>query len=70
MHFKIFYYFQVFDFLFALPNPRKRYVPKCKSQTSRSSAYDLLVEMVKGSPNNYIQLHEKLLSQHKPGKFF
>jgi hypothetical protein len=37
---------------------------------SRSSAYDLLVEMVKGSPNNYIQLHEKLLAQHKPGKFF
>jgi hypothetical protein len=66
---KYFIAFQVFDFLFALPNPRKRYVPKCKSQLSRSSAYDLLVEMVKGCPDNYRLLHEKLLAQHKPGKF-
>ncbi|KAG8236171.1 hypothetical protein J437_LFUL013437, partial [Ladona fulva] len=60
---------QVFDYLFALPNPRKRHVPKCKSRLSRSSAYDLLVEMVKGSPENYRLLHEKLLSQHQPGNF-
>ncbi|CAG2061053.1 unnamed protein product, partial [Timema podura] len=58
---------QVFNFLFALPNPRKRHVPKCKSQLSRSSTYDLLVELVKGAPENYNHLHEKLLSQHKPG---
>ncbi|XP_068081544.1 ubiquitin carboxyl-terminal hydrolase puf [Anabrus simplex] len=58
---------QVFDFLFALPNPRKRYVPKCKSQLSRSSAFDLLVELVKGAPENYKLLHEKLLAQHEPG---
>nr|CAD7454071.1 unnamed protein product [Timema tahoe] len=58
---------QVFNFLFALPNPRKRHVPKCKSQLSRSSTYDLLVELVKGAAENYNHLHEKLLSQHKPG---
>ncbi|XP_052133303.1 ubiquitin carboxyl-terminal hydrolase puf isoform X2 [Frankliniella occidentalis] len=58
---------EVFEFLFALPNPRKRYVPKCKSQASRSAAYDLLVELVRGSPDNYRILHEKLLEQHKPG---
>ncbi|XP_049955909.1 ubiquitin carboxyl-terminal hydrolase 34 [Schistocerca serialis cubense] len=58
---------EVFDLLFALPNPRKRYVPKCKSQLSRSSAYDLLVELAKESPGNYRILHEKLLEQHRPG---
>lgn len=58
---------EVFEYLFALPNPRKRHVPKCKSQASRSAAYDLLVELVRGSPDNYRILHEKLLEQHKPG---
>ncbi|XP_063231242.1 ubiquitin carboxyl-terminal hydrolase 34 isoform X2 [Bacillus rossius redtenbacheri] len=58
---------EVFEFLFALPNPRKRHVPKCKSQTSRSAAYDLLVELVKGAPSNYHILFGKLLDQHKPG---
>ncbi|XP_034239169.1 ubiquitin carboxyl-terminal hydrolase puf isoform X4 [Thrips palmi] len=58
---------EVFEFLFALPNPKKRHFPKCKSQTSRSAAYDLLVELVRGSPENYHILHEKLLEQHKPG---
>ncbi|XP_071450552.1 ubiquitin carboxyl-terminal hydrolase 34 [Hetaerina americana] len=57
---------QVFKYLFSLPNPRKRHVPKCKSRLSRSSAYDLLVEMVKGCPENYRLLHEKLLLQHQP----
>nr|XP_012145219.1 PREDICTED: ubiquitin carboxyl-terminal hydrolase 34 isoform X2 [Megachile rotundata] len=58
---------EVFDFLFALPNPRSKHVPKCKSQVSRSAAFDLLVELVKSAPDNYKILHEKLLAQHKPG---
>ncbi|XP_011269828.1 ubiquitin carboxyl-terminal hydrolase 34 [Camponotus floridanus] len=58
---------QVFDFLFALPNPRSKHVPKCKSQASRSAAFDLLVELVKSAPDNYRILHEKLLAQHRPG---
>ncbi|KAG8281089.1 Ubiquitin carboxyl-terminal hydrolase 34 [Homalodisca vitripennis] len=58
---------EVFEFLFALPDPSNRHFPKCKSQAARSSAYDLLVELVKGARQNYKQLHEKLLAQHKPG---
>ncbi|KAK0163763.1 hypothetical protein PV328_002459 [Microctonus aethiopoides] len=57
----------IFDFLFALPNSRMKHVPKCKSQVSRSAAFDLLVELVKSSPDNYRILHEKLLAQHRPG---
>ncbi|KAG5873618.1 hypothetical protein JTB14_023780 [Gonioctena quinquepunctata] len=58
---------EVFDFLFALPNPKLRHVPKCKSPRSRTAAFDLLVELVKGSPENYAVLHERLLKQHQPG---
>ncbi|XP_066257421.1 ubiquitin carboxyl-terminal hydrolase puf [Euwallacea similis] len=58
---------EVFEFLFALPNPKLRHVPKCKSPRSRTAAFDLLVELVKGSPENYAILHEKLLKQHQPG---
>ncbi|KAL0117751.1 hypothetical protein PUN28_008863 [Cardiocondyla obscurior] len=58
---------QVFDFLFALPSPRSKHVPKCKSQASRSAGFDLLVELVKSAPDNYRILHEKLLAQHRPG---
>ncbi|KAL0270091.1 UNVERIFIED_CONTAM: hypothetical protein PYX00_007611 [Menopon gallinae] len=61
---------QLFDFLFALPNPKKRYLPKCKSQLARSSTYDLLVEMVRGAPDNYMILHGKLLSQHQQGPHY
>jgi ubiquitin carboxyl-terminal hydrolase 34 len=58
---------EVFKFLFALPSPKLRHVPKCKSPRSRTAAYDLLVELVKGAPQNYYVLHEKLLKQHQPG---
>lgn len=58
---------ELFNFLFALPNPKLRHVPKCKSPRSRTAAFDLLVELVKGSPENYAMLHEKLLKQHQPG---
>ncbi|XP_053405325.1 ubiquitin carboxyl-terminal hydrolase 34-like isoform X2 [Mercenaria mercenaria] len=55
---------EVFQSLFALPSPTKRYFPKCKSQASRSGAYDLLVELVKGNIDNYKILHAKMLQQH------
>lgn len=58
---------QLFEFLFALPNPKKRYLPKCKSQLARSSTFDLLVEMVRCAPENYLILHEKVLRQHQQG---
>ncbi|CAH1793285.1 unnamed protein product [Owenia fusiformis] len=55
---------EVFWMLFALPTQEKRHLPKCKSHTARSAAYDLLVEMVKSSLNNYAVFHEKMLAQH------
>uniref|UniRef100_A0A2H1VQW4 ubiquitinyl hydrolase 1 n=1 Tax=Spodoptera frugiperda TaxID=7108 RepID=A0A2H1VQW4_SPOFR len=57
----------VFGFLFDVPNPENRNLPKCKSQKSRSAAYDLLVELVRGAPDNYMVLHNKLMEHHKPG---
>ena len=54
----------IFWCLFALPSPSNRNLPKCKSQASRAAAYDLLVEMVKGSVDNYTILHEKMMKQH------
>lgn len=60
----------MFWLLFALPSPTKRYLPKCKSQTARSSAYDLLVEFVKGSVENYLFLHQRMLQQHTKGRPF
>ena len=55
---------QVFDFLFALPSASDRLPPKCKSQGSRSVAFDLLVELVRGSVDNYSVLHSLLVAQH------
>ena len=52
--------------LFALPSPKEKDLPKCKSAHARSSCYDLLIEMCKGSSANYTLLHNKLLEQHKP----
>ncbi|KAG6460492.1 hypothetical protein O3G_MSEX012016 [Manduca sexta] len=57
----------VFGFLFDVPNPDNRNLPKCKSQKSRAAAYDLLVELVRGAPDNYMVLHHKLMEHHKPG---
>ena len=54
--------------LFALPSPKERWLPKCKSQNSRSAAYDLLIELVKGSVENYSILHEKVVAQHHKGE--
>lgn len=57
----------IFDCLFDLPSPQNRHKPKCKSQSSRGGAYDLLVEMCRNAPKNYVILHGKLLKQHIPG---
>ncbi|KOB74143.1 Ubiquitin carboxyl-terminal hydrolase, partial [Operophtera brumata] len=39
------YFWLVFGFLFDVPTPERRNLPKCKSQKSRSAAYDLLIEL-------------------------
>lgn len=58
---------EVFRNLSALPTPEKRYLPKCKSHASRSAAYDLLVELVKGNVENFKCLHCKMMLQHSKG---
>ncbi|XP_064621669.1 ubiquitin carboxyl-terminal hydrolase 34-like isoform X2 [Lineus longissimus] len=55
---------ELFWSLFALPSPQNRLFPKCKSQTSRSAAYDLIVESVKACLPNYQFLHERIMKQH------
>ncbi|ELU04220.1 hypothetical protein CAPTEDRAFT_219867 [Capitella teleta] len=55
---------EIFWCLFALASPKQRYLPKCKSATARSLAFDLMVEMVLGSVTNYSVLHEKVIRQH------
>ncbi|QQP55435.1 Ubiquitin carboxylterminal hydrolase 34like [Caligus rogercresseyi] len=57
----------LWECLFALPSPREKDLPKCKSNASRTACYDLLVEMCKGSLSNYLVVHGKLLSQHEAG---
>lgn len=56
---------EIFQFLFALPNQKLRQLPKCKSMRSRTAAFDLLAELVKGCPDNYELLHSMLLKQHQ-----
>jgi len=57
----------LFHFLFALPSPTEKLLPKCKSTQSRTACYDLLVDLVKGCLDNYEALHGLLLTQHVPG---
>uniref|UniRef100_A0A182MX29 ubiquitinyl hydrolase 1 n=1 Tax=Anopheles culicifacies TaxID=139723 RepID=A0A182MX29_9DIPT len=57
----------VFCCLFELPSPEDREKPKCKSHGARSAAYDLLVEMCRNAPKNYLLLHGKLMQQHRAG---
>ncbi|XP_018120315.1 ubiquitin carboxyl-terminal hydrolase 34 isoform X2 [Xenopus laevis] len=54
----------VFNLLFLLPSLKDKLQPKCKSHSSRAAAYDLLVEMVKGSVENYRLLHNWVMAQH------
>uniref|UniRef100_A0A182P423 ubiquitinyl hydrolase 1 n=1 Tax=Anopheles epiroticus TaxID=199890 RepID=A0A182P423_9DIPT len=57
----------VFCCLFELPSPEDREKPKCKSHAARAAAYDLLVEMCRNAPKNYLLLHGKLMHQHRAG---
>lgn len=54
----------VHNLLFLLPSLADRAQPKCKCAASRAAAYDLLVETVKGSVDNYRLLHNWVMSQH------
>uniref|UniRef100_W5NGU5 Ubiquitin carboxyl-terminal hydrolase 34 n=1 Tax=Lepisosteus oculatus TaxID=7918 RepID=W5NGU5_LEPOC len=54
----------VYNLLFMLPSLKDRQQPKCKSHSARAAAYDLLVEMVKGSVENYRLLHNWVMAQH------
>ena len=56
-----------FWLLFALPSPKQRYLPKAKTQPSRSGVYDLLVDLVKRNVENYEHLHKMVLNQHSKG---
>lgn len=58
---------EIFDCLFDLPSPQNRQKPKCKSQSARLAAYDLLVELCRKCPKNFTILHGKLMDQHRPG---
>lgn len=58
---------EMFNCLFDLPSPQNRQKPKCKSQSARAAAYDLLVELCRNGPKNYGILHGKLMEQHRPG---
>lgn len=57
-----------YDLLFLLPSLKDRQQPKCKSPAARAAAYDLLVEVVKGSVENYRLLHNWVMSQHMQGE--
>ncbi|XP_076442216.1 ubiquitin carboxyl-terminal hydrolase 34-like isoform X2 [Babylonia areolata] len=54
----------LFDCCFALPSTSERHLPRCKSSLSRSSCYDLLIEICKGSSENYSILQQLLLAQN------
>ena len=54
----------IFDCLFAHPNSKDRNLPKCKQHTTRSAAFDLLNEMVKGCEENQLILIKLLYKQH------
>ncbi|XP_054154148.1 ubiquitin carboxyl-terminal hydrolase 34-like [Oppia nitens] len=57
---------QVFDCLFSLPTQKDKILPKCKAPSTRSAAFDLLVELVKGSEDNYVALISQMMDQHSP----
>ena len=59
-----------FDWLFDLPTNSNCHMPLCKSMSSRSACFDLLIELAKGSVANYVRLHEQIMSQHSRRQFF
>ncbi|XP_055587463.1 ubiquitin carboxyl-terminal hydrolase puf [Uranotaenia lowii] len=58
---------KMFQALFELPSSEDRDKPKCKSHGARAAAYDLLVELCRNAPKNYLLLHGKLMLQHRAG---
>lgn len=54
----------IFDCLFAHPNAKDRNLPKCKQQSTRSAAFDLLLEMIKDCEENQMILIKLLYKQH------
>lgn len=54
----------IFEALFKLPNQAARNLPKCKAQSTRSTAFDLLVEFAKGCESNLAALITLLKEQH------
>ncbi|KAL1414805.1 hypothetical protein MTO96_007264 [Rhipicephalus appendiculatus] len=54
--------------LFTVSNQsgQRRLLPKCKSSGVRAAAYDLLLELVRGSEDNFRLIHARLLQQHCP----
>lgn len=58
---------KIFECLFALPTAENRDLPKCKSQGARAASYDLLIELTRNAPSNYMLLHKMLMLQHRPG---
>ncbi|RWS31314.1 hypothetical protein B4U80_00975 [Leptotrombidium deliense] len=54
----------VFELLFAFPNQKERHLPKCKMPTTRSAAFDLIVEFIKNSEENHVSLIKLLCEQH------
>lgn len=56
--------YTIFDCLFAHPNSKDRNLPKCKQQNTRSAAFDLLIEMIKGCEENQLILIKLLYKQH------
>ncbi|KAI1295519.1 Ubiquitin carboxyl-terminal hydrolase 34 [Halotydeus destructor] len=56
----------VYEALFALPSKNDRNLPLCKVQSTRSGAFDLLVEISKGHEDNHALLLSMLKDQHNP----
>lgn len=53
---------ELYEYLFAAPNQNQRYLPKCKSPATRSTAFDLMLALVDKCPRNYYRLVDLLLN--------
>nr|XP_027200113.1 ubiquitin carboxyl-terminal hydrolase 34-like [Dermatophagoides pteronyssinus] len=56
---------KIFDCLFSLPTFNHRQLPKCKNIHTRKTAFDLLLELIKGNEDNYVILTNLLIDQHR-----
>jgi len=57
---------ELYDYLFATPTEKNRFLPKCKSGPTRSTAFDLMLALVEYCPKNYMRLLDLLLQdQHQ-----